>query len=393
MPPFLSSLSSTQDRSLQPRRIAVTLGCWLALLLCLVHPSQCYRTFTSSVSQGVVTTVGSTVLERTLSPNVSHAVLHYLWLATSPPDYADFLVFDYYIDDDVQPSLSFTPAAAAGTVFHNYSAVNATWARPPWSTQWMGQNALDSGWFNTFRVPFYRSCRVVARLPFGVNHFSVEVWITVRGTEGLPLSIGGVPLPLDKRPRLVSQRLLPETFAAHGFVTFAEVPRGYAGMLFMHAMHASSGARDFFEGCYHTYDPHTDSPLADDVWPGSVLSTGFEDYFVSAYGFTAGVYAGHIAGLTYSDCTRDFGPGQHCAVSAYRMHDVDHLFFDDGFVLLWRVGERTDQLGRKCVALEGPTYGNPQNTTVEAYTFMYVWERGGVNVDGDRVEYGWSDHD
>jgi hypothetical protein len=358
----------------------------IALSLCCIccspslWPAVCgLRTFSFSLSQGYVSTSPSTLLERRLDSGVSHAVLHHLWVATNPADIADVVVFQYFLDGErLRPSLNFTMSQAAGVMFRNASLgpPAALQVRPPWSTDWMGQNAAESGWFHTFPIPFYRSCRIAAYLPEGLGLSKVEVWIIIRATEGMPLVVGGLPLPLSQQPRLQLQRIDELPVQPHDFVTFASVPRGHSGLLLLHSLHAVSAVRDFFEGCYHSYDPYTDAPLNSTHWPGDIVSTGMEDYFLSAYGFTAGVFAGHNSGLTYFACN----PASiaNCSISAYRFHDRDPIFFEDGFRFMWRIGERLDSEGRKCTSIEGPSYGNPQLTIVSSYTWLYVWPNPGA---------------
>jgi hypothetical protein len=51
----------------------------------------------------------------------------------------------------------------------------------------------------------------------------------------------------------------------------------------MTAIAANSSSNNYWEGCYRLYTPHSQP------FPGTVLSTGMEDFFDSAYGFETGV--------------------------------------------------------------------------------------------------------
>ena len=67
------------------------------------------------------------------------------------------------------------------------------------------------------------------------------------------------------------------------------------------------------------------------------LSSGGEDYFLSAYYFNEGEFRTPNSGLTYYD-----GAG---GLSAYKTHDRDPIFFSDGLSLVWRNGEDTTGCG------------------------------------------------
>ena len=71
--------------------------------------------------------------------------------------------------------------------------------------------------------------------------------------------------------------------------------------------------------CYHLYTPYAEP------FPGTVLSTGMEDYFDSAYGFGGGQFKMPVAGCTH----RTQLPSQphSMQLSAYRFHEEDPVAF------------------------------------------------------------------
>jgi hypothetical protein len=77
----------------------------------------------------------------------------------------------------------------------------------------------------------------------------------------------------------------------------------------------------YLEACLRAYIDGSKQPL--------LLSSGTEDYFLSAYYFASGLYHMENAGATHFD--RDQG-----AFSAYKFHDNDPIFFEKGFRLVWR---------------------------------------------------------
>ncbi len=61
--------------------------------------------------------------------------------------------------------------------------------------------------------------------------------------------------------------------------------------------------------------------------------------------------------------------------SAYRFHEMDPLRFQDGLQFMWRIGDAVDASGIKCMIPDnnGRPAGNPQVSTVTAYTWVYTW--------------------
>lgn len=84
-----------------------------------------------------------------------------------------------------------------------------------------------------------------------------------------------------------------------------------------------------------------------------------EDYFLGTYYFDTGRFYGDMAGLTHI--------GNNC-FSAYRFHDEDPIFFQDGLRLTNRCGETEhgDTKGKK-------GYLKPPPTTFTTYTWVYQW--------------------
>lgn len=123
----------------------------------------------------------------------------------------------------------------------------------------------------------------------------------------------------------------------------------------MHTLQVGSGNLNFLEGCYHAYLD------GNNEFPGVVISTGTEglfiwdgnwllDYFDSAWYFNGGEFHLPVAGFTHYETTSDY-----VTWSAYRFltinvmilrfHDMDPLWFNDGFQLIWRNGDMLDPTG------------------------------------------------
>ena len=149
-----------------------------------------------------------------------------------------------------------------------------------WGQANAGHASNQGAWSINYKIPFGTSVRVTLALP-GAGA-SCQAFVIVRGVENLPVTIGP-SLELPPTARLQLQKIENEVFQPLDYVTIADVPDG-DGLLFMHAISASSSTNNFWEGCYRLYTPHNES------FPGTVLSTGMEDYFDSSYGFAAGPF-------------------------------------------------------------------------------------------------------
>ena len=126
------------------------------------------------------------------------------------------------------------------------------------------------------------------------------------------------------------------------------------------------GGLNFLEGCYHMYDPPTQA------FPGTLLSTGTEDFFDSGWYFNAGEFRMPVSGFTHLKT----GPSV-TEWSAYRFHEMDPLKFADGVRLAWRCGDNIAAApngGNKCFseATSHPV-GSPTCDWVESYAWVYVW--------------------
>lgn len=245
----------------------------------------------------------------------------------------------------------------------------------------MGKGAAFGGWFNNLyvfnyptstdlspagsfsfssRVPFQKSIRVTGRLPSNVTT-PKTMFVIVRGTENLMTSFNDFQLPI--RARLVLHKIEGQIFDPLAWVRLVDIPTG-RGLLFSHALAIQSGNLNFLEGCYHAY------PRYDRAFPGVIVSTGTEDYFDSAFYFNAGQFHLEVSGYTHfkqvSNDTVEW--------SAYRMHDLDPIFFSNGFRYEWRNGDVLDDRGFKCILEQGGhVVGTPTKSLVTSYAWVYMW--------------------
>jgi len=282
----------------------------------------------------------------TLNPTVSFGVMTHFW-ATAPFPVMENSMVRYYIDGEDDASIAFIPPLACGAGFNDQHS--------PWGTKWFGKGAKDGAWYNNFRIPFGKSVRITVQSLNGTRN---GFYIIFRGAPNLPISIGGYQIPSNAHLKL---QVFDKVVQPLDWVPIADIPND-SGLFFMHTLAVSSGNLNFLEGCYHQYTPYTQS------FPGTVLSTGTEDYFDSAWYFNAGEFWFPVSGFTHMAQSNN-----QVTWSAYRFHEMDPLPFSNGFLLHWRNGDVVDAAGIKCFSQKGTTAGSPTASHVTAYAWIYVW--------------------
>jgi len=279
---------------------------------------------------------------------VNHGVMTHFW-ATAPNPVLEESIVRYYVDGETTASIAFYPPLACGAGFNDQHA--------PWGTKWFGKGAKDAAWYLNFKIPFSKTVRVTIQ---SMNGRKDGFYIILRGFPNtLPIEIGGVTIPNTGRLKL---QVIDKDVSPIDWVNLVDVPTG-SGLFFMHTLAVKSGNLNFLEGCYHSYTPYGQA------FPGTVLSTGTEDYFDSAWYFNAGQFWLPVSGYTHF---QDDGKGT-VTWSAYRFHEMDPLPFRDGFKFVWRNGDVVDAAGIKCFAQTGEKAGNPTVSRVTSYAWVYVW--------------------
>jgi hypothetical protein len=267
--------------------------------------------------------------------------LTHMWFGGSWPGFEHTRI-RIYVDGEKKPSIDMELGMGHGVGFGDQNA--------PWGIARIGKTGDPSGIYNTYRIPFGRSIRVTGQLGDGVKTDAPFWWI-VRGTENLPVVVGGVQLPANARLKLYKL----ENFDAKPLEEFALCNVTGAGELYQVTiaakgdLPAGSGENfNYLEACMRAYMNGSKEPL--------LLSSGLEDYFLGTYYFNRGLYANPVAGLTHLDHSDS-------SFSAYRFHDDDPVFFQHGLRLTCRCGEK---IGDK-------VFGNPQETTYTTYAWLYEW--------------------
>jgi len=309
-------------------------------------PSYSKRTFGTGYSGGTIDLEEKWIFEHFVAPG-DIGVLTHFW-TTYGTSVDDGVIIRYYIDGETNASIVFTPSMACGVGFYDTTA--------PWGTEWFGKGAADAGWFNNFRIPFQQSIVITTQHMYGTYG---GFYIIVRGATNVPITVGGIALPSSARMNLI---VTDTTFQPLDWVPIVNIQSG-PGVHWMHTLAVSSGNLNFLEGCYHAYFN------GEDEFPGTVMSTGTEDYFDSAWYFNAGEFRFDVSGFTHYNQN-----GTVTTWSAYRFHDQDPLFFDNGFQFVWRNGDMLDASGTKCmIETGGRIVGSPTASEVLAYAWVYTW--------------------
>lgn len=227
-----------------------------------------------------------------------------------------------YVDGDVNASIQMTllqmaSVAAAADIGNAHADVS------PFSAGLFGKSAQTGGVWTTMRVPFQSTVRVTLEAPPSCGNLQT-FWIIIRGVEALVLSLGEIQLP--PTARLYQSTITRQAFAPLAYIPLASAAAGMSGMLLSTFIDATSADLNFLEGCFHVVNGD-----------GTVqyLSSGAEDYFLSASYFDEGTFANSEAGLTYR------GGGGN--LSAYKTHVRDILPFHGGFSFVWRNNDQTPQ--------------------------------------------------
>ena len=319
-----------------------------SIALCYVQVQPDMKTFSSAMKDGEILGGEEKVLyEHETGPGV----VTEQWFAGVDVMDQDAR-FRFYIDGEMVASLDFQLYMAHGIGFNNTFEDKYL----PWGTKLMSHSASGGGLSNTFRIPFLKSFRVTLTHPKGGIF-----WYIIRGVENYPLVLGDLLLPKTSRLKVYKQtNILLERLK---FITLAKVDNS-AGAVFMVTLAANSTDYTYLEACMRVIIDGGDVMF---------LSSGTEDFFLSAYYYNKGVFHFENSGLTSKE-----GVG---TMSAYKFFERDPLLFAKSLELKWRCGEVVGGFGG--CPTDFPQYYSPKrppsrvdlytNTTVTAYTWVYEW--------------------
>lgn len=181
-------------RSACPRLLIVIAAA--ARSSCAVRPFG-YRSFVEEQPGRNINVTETTLFHHRITGTSDVGMLTYAWIETGDSAIdryiGDNLIMRYYVDDESEAAIVFTPALGAGSSVGlesaEYYAQNASSGAPcdqrpphtagpetcgmdlldgwPWSTRWFGKGGAASSWISHMRVPFTRSLRVTAQVACG----------------------------------------------------------------------------------------------------------------------------------------------------------------------------------------------------------------------------------
>ena len=324
-----------------------------------------YRSFAEELPGRDIGVAEGTIFSHRLRGGADDDVglLTYAWIETGNSALdryvGDNLILRYYVDDEAEAAIVFTPALGAGSAVGlesaAYYATNASSGEPcgarprhiagpetcgmdlldgwPWSTKWFGKGGAASSWISNMRVPFTRSIRVTAQVacgtaepacsavPIEYRRPDIHAAMTVsgltmfRGLEGaeaelgIDLGYGAMRLPpIAKRQlRLRTQRHTAVNVSAAELVELASMHEpnlSGAALMLTVGFDGMRGPLDI-EGCWWAVvsEDATLKPgnSTEDTSSALLLGTGVEDLFGNAFGlsWTTKIYHDDTAGLSH----------------------------------------------------------------------------------------------
>ena len=223
-------------------------------------------------------------------------------------------VIRFYVDNEVNASIQLRIRELANV--GRLGAVGDGAADgSPFGTDLFGKTAKSGGVYSTVRVPFAVSLRVtIQNAPSAVQ--PGIYWLIVRGIEALPVLLGDFQLP--DQARLHMARNDDVLLAPQQLLTIAQASAGVAGALVSVFFDNNSTDFNFLEACVRYTPDGAAAPL--------FLSSGTEDFFLSASYFDEGMFQNGQSGTTY------LAGGN--SVAMYKTHaSRDPILWNDGMIL------------------------------------------------------------
>jgi len=289
----------------------------------------------------------------------------------------------FYIDGEMKPSIDISLLEIGLVGSDAAQGVNHPNDGSPFGFDLFGKTAVTGGVYTTMRIPFMKSIRTTIEGPQTCNGTSI-FWFIIRGIENLPVELGGT-LVLPDQAKLTVYRNDNVSTVPYQFLTVASAPADRAGAIVSVFFQSNSSDYNFLEACVRFYPNGASSPI--------FLSSGTEDYFLSASYFDEGMFKTPQSGVTYKA-----DPG---AVAMYKIHESrDFLLWHKGMTMTWRNMEddscpyqwpwppktRGTEYSRMCTAkrvkklrsnLKPPPSGREAplvaNATYGTLVFMYTW--------------------
>eukprot|EP01052_Picozoa_sp_SAG31_P024062 SAG31_NODE_2023_length_6645_cov_15.211121_2_plen_434_part_00 len=323
-----------------------------------------YRSFTEETPGRHINVTESTIFSHQLREDSGDVgMLTYAWIETGNSALdryvGDNLILRYYVDEEAEAAIVFTPAMGAGSSVGlesaDYYGRNASSGAPcsprpqhiagpetcgmdlldgwPWATKWFGKGGAASSWISHMRVPFTSSIRITAQVACGTAETActtvppeyrrpdigaattVHALTMFRGLQGaetelgVDLGSGAMRLPpVSKRQlRLRTQRRTAANVSTAELVELASMhdpALSGAALMLTVGFDGMRGPLDI-EGCWWAVVSEAASlkpgNSTSDSSAALLLGTGVEDLFGNAFGlsWTTKIYHDDNAGLSH----------------------------------------------------------------------------------------------
>ena len=338
------------------------------------------RSFGTAVKQGRLKPgVEKTVFEYTLSSSATHGAITAQWHAGKSSGVTPSFRIRVYIDGEDTASVDYPLFLAHGTGPAQTSLRDLTNGEllPPWSSALFGRTH-DSGWWNTYLIPFGKSIRVTLTDPENDSPF----WYMVKGYENAPLVVSGLALPPSTRLQLI--RTTDPSVRAGSLVTFANVSLGSdsgsssGGLIRQLNLVVNSSQYHYQEGCVSALiDAGTETENG--LW----ISSGLEDVFLGAYFHSMPTMHTPYAGFQLNATQWNQGDIASNSLAAYRIFEHDPILFSESVKFRWIAS--SDNGGKnegfcnyewpqaKVPADAPPVDPKAETISVDALTWVYTW--------------------
>lgn len=274
--------------------------------------------------------------------------------------------FRAYIDYETTPSIDISLLEVALVGRNASVSDNSPTDGSPFGNELFGKTALSGGVYTTMRIPFQSNIRTTIESAPDCTCPSI-FWFIIRGIEGMPIQLGD-EIILPDQAQLHVYRNKNVTLQIEDFITIASTDINTAGALVSVMFDAVSSDFNFLEACVRFFPNELTNPIH--------LSSGTEDYFLSASYFDEGMFKTSQSGVTYKT-----GPGQ---VSMFKVHDSrDYILWQQGMNLTWRNEEDScpttwpwpgpQVSSTKSVANDKSKRIGQAPATVDTLVFMYTW--------------------
>jgi len=326
------------------------------LLLCVIN-SFCFinpkkgngngavNTFGTAIKNGYLTTEENVIFQHSCDGG---GIVTEMWMTGGWSGF-DKTRVRFYIDGEVKPSIDYQLYLAHGIGWGD----DSTWQ----GNEIVGKNAHGGGIYHTYRIPFSNNITITANLDFATDN---TFWFIIRGLENMPVIMGDLELPQGTRLRLYKNENI--TLQPQELTTLVSSIGG--GALFMVTIQAESSDLNYLEACFRAYIDNATDPI--------FLSSGTEDFFLSAFYFNGGIYATSQSGLTHFDTSTT-------KLSMYKFFWRDPVLFSSAFQLQWKNMEDgscpTKWPPSSAQKNSEPTIsGRVAPMTYTSYVWVYEWD-------------------